>query len=89
MAEIKGIGKCGICGNDLQDPTTGTTGPVRHFQGHQLAHKACSDSYNEDDKRLDRARANVARLNAQIGAMTTDRDANQKLIDDLERAVKQ
>lgn len=83
MADIKGLGNCGICGKPIQDPITGTSSPVRHFRGHELAHKACFDSYSEDDKRLDRARETVARLNGQIAAMTTDRDVAQKVVDEL------
>ena len=45
MAEIKGLGVCGICYKDLTDPTTGTSSPVRPIEGGkigtQLAHKQC------------------------------------------------
>jgi hypothetical protein len=83
MADIKGLGNCGICGTELQDPKTGVSGPVRHFSGHQLAHKGCMDKWSADDQRLMRARETVARLNGQIAAMTTDRDAAQAVIDEL------
>jgi hypothetical protein len=50
MADIKGLGLCGICMKDLQDPTTGTSGPIRHFKGHQLAHKNCFDQKEAFEK---------------------------------------
>ncbi len=43
LAEISGLGKCGICLEDLQNPVTGTSGPIRHYKGHQLAHKHCHE----------------------------------------------
>lgn len=84
MADIKGLGNCGICGKELQDPKTGVSGPVRHFSGHQLAHKGCMDTWSADDQRLVRSRGVVAQLNSQIAAMTSDRDAAQKVVDELE-----
>lgn len=83
MADIKGLGDCGICHKAIQDPTTGVPSAVRHFQGHQLAHKHCFDSWSEDDKRKARAQETVARLNGQIGAMTADRDRAQAVVDEL------
>ncbi|HEX4714330.1 MAG TPA: hypothetical protein VH164_05320 [Ktedonobacteraceae bacterium] len=44
MAEIQGLGLCGICWKDIQDPITGTASPIRHYKGHQLAHKHCFDA---------------------------------------------
>lgn len=44
MAEISGLGLCGICYKDLTDPITGTSSPVRHYKGHQLAHKDCHEA---------------------------------------------
>lgn len=88
MADIQGVGNCGICGKPLQDPKTGAhVGPVRHFKGHLLAHKSCMDNWSADDQRLARARETVTRLNAQIGAMTVDRDAAQAVIDELDNAT--
>jgi hypothetical protein len=48
-----------------------------------MAHKECFEAYSADDKRRDRAVETVTRLNAQIGAMTIDRDAAQAVIDEL------
>lgn len=43
MAEIAGLGRCAICHGLIQDPKTGVPSPIRHFAGHQLAHKTCMD----------------------------------------------
>jgi len=83
MADIKGLGNCGICTQPIQDPTTGVPGPIRHFNGHQLAHKKCFDEWSADDQRLVRARENVTRLSGQIQALQTDLAANQKIVDEL------
>lgn len=85
MADIQGVGNCGICGKPMQDPKTGAhVGPVRHFKGHLMAHKGCYDAWSADDERLARAKEVRGRLTAQIGAMQTDLAAAQKVIDELE-----
>lgn len=84
MAGLMGLGDCGVCGMHIAEGV-----PVRNFKGHIMAHKDCFKEYSADDKRLSRAREAVDRLNAQIGAMTFDRDANLKIIEDLEGAVNQ
>lgn len=81
---IQGLGDCGICGKLLQDPTTGTSGPVRHFKGHQLAHKGCFDSWNADDERRYRAVETVGRLSGQIAAMQGDLKAAQQIIEEID-----
>jgi hypothetical protein len=43
MAEIQGLGKCGICYEPIQDAKTGAPSAIRHLRGHQLAHKTCAD----------------------------------------------
>ena len=43
MAEVKGLGKCPLCMEDLNDAKTGVSAPIRHWRGHQLAHKNCFD----------------------------------------------
>lgn len=43
MAEIKGLGKCALCYDDLSDPNTGVSSPIRHWKGYQMAHKTCFD----------------------------------------------
>jgi hypothetical protein len=45
MAEIAGMGLCGICHQPIQDQKTGAPSPIRHFQNHQLAHKSCHDAH--------------------------------------------
>lgn len=88
MAEIQGVGNCGICGKALQDPKTGAhVGPVRHFKGHLLAHKGCMDAWSADDQRLARAKETRDRLTAQIGAMQTDLNAALAVIEELEPAT--
>jgi hypothetical protein len=80
---LKGLGDCGICNTAIQDPKTGIPSPVRHFKGHQLAHKKCYDEWMKTDKRLARSIEARDRLNAQIGAMTGDRDRLDAVIDEL------
>jgi hypothetical protein len=76
MAEIKGMGNCGICQKPIQDPKTGIPSPVRHFKDYTLAHKACFDAWTEEDAQRDRLKNVITRTEAQIAAMQ----------DDLERA---
>lgn len=73
MAEIKGLGKCGICHEDLQD-ANGIPSPVRHFKDFQLAHKACMDAYSAEDAERDRLKEQIARSEGQIAAMQGDLD---------------
>lgn len=79
MADIKGIGNCGICEHAIEPGQ-----PIRHFKGHQMAHKECMAKYSADDQRLSRATETVARLDAQIAAMIGDRDAAQRVINELQ-----
>ena len=74
MAEIAGMGNCGICHKPIQDPKTGIPSPVRHFRDHTLAHKACMDAWNEDDERRLRLDELISRTEAQIAAMQGDLD---------------
>lgn len=82
MADIKGLGNCGICGKPIEPGQ-----PIRHFKGHMLSHKPCHDAWSADDERLARAKEVRGRLTAQIGAMQTDLAAAQKVIDELEPAT--
>jgi len=36
-AGIEGFGKCGICQRQIETPTP----PLRHYQGHIMAHASC------------------------------------------------
>jgi hypothetical protein len=45
LADIKGMGLCGLCHKPIQDERTGVPSPIRHFQGHLLAHKRCYDAH--------------------------------------------
>jgi hypothetical protein len=80
---VKGLGDCGICNMSIQDPKTGVPGPVRHFKGHVMAHKACFEKWSANDQRLMRAREAVSRLSGQIAAMQGDLAANQAIVDEL------
>lgn len=84
MADIKGLGDCGICHQSIQDPKTGTSGPIRHFNGHQLAHKACFETWSSEDQRLMRVKETADRLRRQIAAMQGDLEAAEKSIAELE-----
>ena len=63
MAEIQGLGNCGICQKPMQDPVTGIPSAARHYQGHQLAHKTCFEKRAAYEKtpefQVDQARSAV------------------------------
>lgn len=84
MVEIQGLGSCGVCGMHIDEGV-----PIRGFKGHIMAHADCMKKWSADDQRLFRAREKVATLDAQIGAMTADRDSAQKIIDETVITVKQ
>jgi hypothetical protein len=90
MSEVKGTGKCGICHQDMQDLRTGAfTGPVRHYQGHQLAHQACYDRdqrfRNSFEGKLAAARQAVEQAETRKRAADTDLEVAKLTLAGLEK----
>lgn len=76
MAEISGMGNCGVCGKDIQDPKTGVPGPIRHMQGHTLAHKICFEA-NEAHKLTDAYKREQAEQRVQVAQNRLDVAVNE------------
>lgn len=81
MADIKGMGLCGICHNPIQDEKTGVPSAIRHFQGHQLAHKHCFDAHEAEkdtvEYKVAQAEKRVLRAESQLTAATAELAASR------------
>lgn len=68
----KGYGLCGICHEQIGDPTP----PLRYFKGHAMAHKTCVDAQEAyeltDEYKLERARAKVAAATNKLHVAQND-----------------
>lgn len=60
MPSQKGYGLCGICLEQIEEPTP----PLRHFRGNQMAHKRCVDA-REAYERTDEYKVEQARKKLQ------------------------
>jgi hypothetical protein len=88
MADIQGMGNCGICQLPIQDPKTGVPSPVRHFRDHILAHKNCHES-NEahkltDDYRREQAEQRVQAAQNKLNVAVNELNAATKALEELE-----
>jgi len=88
MAEIAGLGKCGICDEELSDPKSGLSTPIRHWRGHQLAHKRCFELRQAEEEseewKLTQAQARVALAKTALNTAKTELNAARKALSELE-----
>lgn len=81
MADIQGLGNCGICMKPIQDPITGVPSPVRHFKGHQLAHQRCSEELAETKESPEYKRQQLVQ---RIGALRNEIKNAEMLLERVE-----
>jgi hypothetical protein len=92
MAEIAGLGKCGICYDDIQDKRTGVPSAIRHLRGHQLAHKACADKQAAyeltHEYQIEQAEAAVADATNKLNVATYNLQVAQTKLAQLQASVE-